>query len=145
LSFRSEAKESAVAKFEHLPEITLTKTQSEYDRRYPEVTSNRCLKTLRYLVLLGSAFVLGCHQKPLSDDQLASRFSANENWFDDVSSRYVSGQVVCADKRDADICTVAGIQDALSHLRENVGIQSVMYSVITLVMTECGCQFKPME
>jgi hypothetical protein len=32
---------------------------------------------------------------------------------------------VCADKRHADICTVAGIQDALSHLRENVGIQSV--------------------
>jgi hypothetical protein len=77
------------------------------------------------LVLFASAFILGCHQKPLSDSLLADRFSVNENWFDDVSSRYASGQIICDDKRDTDICIVTVPRDVLSHLQQSAGVQSV--------------------
>jgi hypothetical protein len=67
---------------------------------------------LASLILLA----VGCRTKVITDQELTSRFLANEESFNALSSSYEAGNVNCPHKDDPDICDVANSRAFIASL-----------------------------
>ena len=83
------------------------------------------LATQALLIFSALALLVGCTNKPKSDDDLAQPFVANKEWFSVLASSYLEGHVTCPSKNDPDICVLSDSSAAISHLRKDAHIQSV--------------------
>ncbi len=85
-----------------------------------------CINRLAaYLIVISALLITGCHQDNLPDSELQKNFSENLQSFDEVSSKYISGQITCPYQQDPSICVIPNSQVIANHLHQKAHVQSI--------------------